>query len=65
MQAATRTVRLVDTPPAPASAAAMEARARRLWPHSEYNQREWLRAVSVVRSTSAGWHLDKTIGRRV
>ena len=38
----------------------LRARARKLWPASPRNQREWLRAVRLVRSTKAGWHLDKT-----
>jgi hypothetical protein len=38
-------------------------RAQRLWPDSERNQREWLRAVRVVRSTSRGWLLDRPVQR--
>lgn len=34
-------------------------RAARLWPDSERNQREWIRAVIVVRQSSNGWLLDK------
>lgn len=33
-------------------------RAQRLWPDSEYLQREWLRAVRVARSTRRGWLAD-------
>jgi hypothetical protein len=36
----------------------MAARAARLWPDSEYNRNEWLRAVRLVRSTSKGWVAD-------
>ncbi len=39
-------------------------RAQRLWPDSERNQREWLRAVGVVRRTSGGWLLDKPLQRQ-
>lgn len=42
----------------------MQERAARLYPDSEYLQREWLRAVSVVRSTRNGWHLDKPVERK-
>ena len=34
------------------------ARAQRAHPDSDYLQREWLRAVRVVRSTSRGWVCD-------
>lgn len=40
----------------------LDALALWLWPsslpHAEYNRREWLRAVYVVRSTKEGWRLD-------
>ena len=39
-------------------------RAQRLWPDSERNQREWLRAVGVVRRTSGGWLLDNPTRRQ-
>lgn len=39
-------------------------RARRNYPDSEYLQREWLRAVGVVRRTSRGWLLDKPLQRQ-
>ena len=39
------------------------SRAQRLWPDSERNQREWLRAVSIVRKTSRGWRLDNPLTR--
>ena len=42
----------------------MQERAARLYPDSEYLQREWLRAVSVVRSTRNGWHLDQPVERK-
>lgn len=35
----------------------LEMRARRLWPDSDYNRREWLRAVGVVRA-HGGWVLE-------
>jgi hypothetical protein len=37
---------------------AIERRAQWLFPDNEYMQREWLRAVAVVRSTKRGWLLD-------
>lgn len=43
---------------------AMQERAARLYPDSEYLQREWLRAVAVVRSTRNGWHLDQPVERK-
>ncbi len=36
-------------------------RAAWLFPESEYLQREWRRAVGVVRKTSRGWLLDKPV----
>jgi hypothetical protein len=42
----------------------LSLRAVRLYPDSPYLQREWLRAVAVVRSTSRGWHLDQPVERR-
>ncbi len=39
------------------------ARAQRLWPDDERNQREWLRAVGVVRKTTRGWRLDNPVKR--
>jgi hypothetical protein len=41
----------------------MLQRAQRLWPDSERNQREWLRAVRVVRATGRGWLLDRPVQR--
>jgi hypothetical protein len=41
----------------------MLQRARRLWPDSERNQIEWLRAVRVVRATARGWLLDSPVQR--
>ena len=35
------------------------ALAAKHYPHSEYLQAAYLRAVSVVRSTRAGWVLDQ------
>lgn len=56
-----RTLRIAFTQPAPT---ALHQRAARLYPDSDYLQREWLRAVAVVRSTRNGWHLDKPVERR-
>ena len=42
----------------------MQAKAARLYPHSEHLQREWVRAVSVVRRTHRGWVLDQPVTRR-
>lgn len=39
------------------------ARAQRLWPDDDRNQREWLRAVRLVRTTSRGWLLDNPRSR--
>ena len=36
-------------------------RAQRNYPQSEYLQREWLRAVRVVRGSSRGWLLDQAV----
>jgi ketosteroid isomerase-like protein len=38
--------------------------AERLYPHSDYLQAEWRRAVSVVRSTARGWLLDQPAQRQ-
>ena len=43
--------------------AAMRHRAARLWPESEYLQREWLRAVSVVRKSPRGWLIERQVRR--
>lgn len=37
---------------------ALILQAIRLWPDNVYLQREWLRAVALVRSTRKGWLLD-------
>lgn len=34
-------------------------RAARLWPDDGHLRQEWLRAISVVRSTRRGWLLDR------
>lgn len=47
-----------------ARAAKLAARAAELFPDNPGLQREWLRAVSVVRSTRAGWILDRFVVRR-
>lgn len=49
--------------PPPARPDPMLQRAQRLWPDSERNQREWLRAVRVVRATGRGWLLDRPVQR--
>lgn len=41
----------------------LQARAERLYPESAYLQTEWVRAVSVVRSTTGGWLLDHRLAR--
>jgi len=44
--------------------AQLTAQAARLWPESPRNQREWIRAVCVVRATRGGWLLDTNQPRR-
>ena len=39
------------------------ARAQRNYPDNDYLQREWLRAVRLVRRTTRGWRLDNPAGR--
>lgn len=39
------------------------ARAQRNYPDSDYLQREWLRAVRLVRKTRCGWRLDNPLTR--
>lgn len=46
---------------APRPADPLLARAQRLWPCSDYLQREWLRAVRQVRRTPRGWLLDQPV----
>lgn len=48
---------------APARPDPLLARAQRNYPDSDYLQREWLRAVGVVRRTGRGWLLDKPLQR--
>lgn len=36
--------------------------AIRLWPGSKYLQREWVRAVTVVRGTRGGWIIEHGVG---
>lgn len=38
-------------------------RAVKLWPKNKPLQREWLRAIHVVRQTSRGWRLDNPVQR--
>ena len=42
----------------------LEKRAERLYPDSEYLQREWRRAVAVVRSTKKGWLLEQPVEKK-
>jgi len=46
------------TTPRVSAALSLEERARRNYPDSEYLQREWIRAVRVVRATKRGYVLD-------
>jgi hypothetical protein len=39
-------------------------RAARLFPESEYLQREWRRAVAVVRKTRRGYLLDRPVPKQ-
>jgi hypothetical protein len=39
------------------------ARAIELYPHDDYLQNQWLRAVCVVRATARGWLLDTPVVR--
>lgn len=48
-----------EAPPKP-----LAAQAARLYPQSEALQREWMRAVTVVRRTRRGWLLDHPVTRR-
>ena len=47
----------------PVSPDPLLARAQLAYPDSDYLQAEWVRAIDVVRSTSAGWLLDSPAGR--
>ena len=42
-----------------ASAQALSERAQALYPRDPYLQREWVRAVRLVRATSRGWQLER------
>lgn len=64
MTAALYTVPAWHMPAPAAKADTMRAQAARLYPDSDYLQAEWVRAVRVVRSTSAGWLLDRRQGRK-
>lgn len=39
----------------------LQLRAERLWPDNQAMQREWIRAVAVVRSTRRGWLLERPV----
>ena len=41
----------------------LRLQAARLYPDSDYLQREWLRAVGVVRRTRNGWLLERKVKR--
>jgi hypothetical protein len=60
---ATTTLPTLRLAPPQARPDPMLQRARRLWPDSERNQIEWLRAVRVVRATARGWLLDSPVQR--
>ena len=59
--------------PVPFDADGLKVRAAELWPettetfgpmpHAAYNQRAWLRAVEIVRSTARGMQADQRVGR--
>lgn len=57
---------LASRPNAKAEArdAALSIAAERLYPGNAYLQEEWRRAVSVVRSTSRGWVIDRKVERQ-
>jgi hypothetical protein len=42
---------------------ALQAKAASIYPHSQSLQREWLRAMETVRSTSRGYVLDTKVAR--
>ncbi|MEZ5622739.1 MAG: hypothetical protein R3E78_16110 [Burkholderiaceae bacterium] len=42
---------------------ALQSLAQQLWPHSAWHQREWLRAIGVVRRSRNGWLLERSSGR--
>jgi len=42
---------------------ALRIQAARLYPDSDYLQREWMRAVGVVRRTAGGWLLERKVVR--
>ena len=62
---APRHLRLAMKPQARTPLSELVERATRLYPDSEYLQREWLRAVRVVRATTNGWQLDRPVPRVV
>lgn len=54
---------MIATPVAPRPTgalddAALEERARSLYPGDAYLQQQWLRGVRLVRTTAQGWLLD-------
>lgn len=42
----------------------LKSKASSLWKDNPYLQREWLRAVGIVRQTSRGYLLDKPVQRK-
>ncbi len=58
-----RVVRLLPAPAPMPQPEPLKARAALLWPDSERNQAEWLRAVAVVRATSRGWMCERRVDR--
>jgi hypothetical protein len=42
---------------------ALRLQAVRLYPDSAYLQREWMRAVGVVRRSTGGWLLERKVQR--
>ncbi len=45
------------------AATALRLQAARLYPDSDYLQREWMRAVGVVRRSRNGWLLERKVAR--
>lgn len=62
-EAAPRHLRLMA--PTPSVRSPLAERAARLYPCDDYLQREWIRAVRVVRATTNGWQLDRPVPRVV
>ena len=41
----------------------LQTQAARLYPDSDYLQREWMRAVGIVSRSSGGWLLERKVMR--